>query len=376
MILRAVYNADMPRFVPQCSPALVRLPACALLCAVVLTAPVAAPLAAQARRELGATTIHREPKGLLLARTVAASPVVVRDARTGWSQFRLEGWVSSSLLKADRRSGFDVAVTAENVRLREEPSGREIARLEEGMLLDKLEEKGNWTRVRRTVWADSDALRASRATAVASRESQAESQARRLDSIQAYVAPPAPQAPPVVASGATQSTNERIELLRATPLMSQPEGVQLAALNSGMTGRVVSRTGDWVRVQLEGWVREEDLKSASGALVGVTAAEIRANPERYVGQSIEWRLQYISAAMADELRPEMPPGQPYLLARGPLPETGFVYLMLSREDATRIQALPALTELTVRARVRAARSKFLATPVLQLEALVTPVLAH
>ena len=332
-----------------------------------------APLAAQARRELGATTIHREPKGLLLARTVSASPVVVRDARTGWSQFRLEGWVSSSLLKADKRNGFDVAVRAENVRLREEPSGREIAQLEEGMLLDKLEEKGNWTRVRRMVWADSKALRESR---VASRESRVDSQeskveSRARDSVQAYVAP---QASPTAASGVAESTNERIELLRPAPLLSQPEGVQLAALNSGMTGQVVGRTGDWVRVQVEGWVREEDLKSASGALVGVTAAEIRANPERYVGQMLEWRLQYISGAVADELRPEMPPGQPYLLARGPLPETGFVYLMLSREDAARIHALPALTELTVRARVRAARSRFLATPVLQLEALLSPVL--
>lgn len=372
----------MTRFVPQCSPALVRLPACALL----LTAALAAPLTAQARRELGATTIHREPKGLLLARTVAASPIVVRDSRSGWSQFRLEGWVSSSLLKADKRGGFDVVVTAENVRLREEPSGRELARLEEGMLLDKLEEKGSWTRVRRTVWADSDALSArvtSRESQATRRESQAtsrESQAtnrepqvasREGDSVQAYVAP---QAPPA-SSEATESTNERIELLRAAPLMSQPEGVQLAALNEGMTGRVVSRNDEWVKVQLEGWVREADLKSASGALVGVTAAEIRANPERYVGQTVEWRLQFISGATADELRPEMPPGQPYLLARGPLPETGFVYLMLSREDAARIQALPALTELSVRARVRAARSRFLATPVLQLEALLAPVLA-
>lgn len=335
---------------------------------MVLAAPLASPLAAQARRELGATTIHREPKGLLLARTVSASPVVVRDSRTGWSQFRLEGWVSSSLLRADKRNGFDVVVTAENVRLREEPSGREIAQLEEGMLLDRLEEKGSWTRVRRMVWADSDALRANR-TAVASQEPRVES--RERDSVQAYVAP---QAPAAAASPTSESTNERIELLRPAPLLSQPEGVQLAALNTGMTGQVVGRTGDWVRVQVEGWVREEDLKSASGALVGVTAAEIRANPERYVGQTLEWRLQYISAAVADELRPEMPPGQPYLLARGPLPETGFVYLMLSREDATRIQALPALTELTVRARVRAARSRFLATPVLQLEALLVPVL--
>ena len=340
-----------------------------------LSAALAVPVAAQARRELGATTIHREPKGLLLARTVAASPIVVRDTRSGWSQFGLEGWVSSSLLKPDKRNGFDVVVTAENVRLREEPSGREIARLEEGMLLDKLEEKGNWTRVRRMVWADSDALRALRVEGGESRVASGTTpdSAGKAQAVQAYVAP---QAPPVATSGITEATNERIELMRAAPLLSQPEGVQLAALTEGMTGRVVSRSDDWVKVQLEGWVREADLKPASGALVGVTAAEIRANPERYVGQTVEWRLQYISGATADELRPEMPPGQPYLLARGPLPETGFVYLMLSREDAARIQALPALTELTVRAKVRAARSRFLATPVLQLETLVTPALAN
>lgn len=340
-----------------------------------LSAALASPVAAQARRELGATTIHREPKGLLLARTVAASPIVVRDTRSGWSQFGLEGWVSSSLLKADKRNGFDVVVTAENVRLREEPSGREIARLEEGMLLDKLEEKGSWTRVRRMVWADSNALRAPRVESSESRVASGTKQdsGAKAQAVQAYVAT---QAPPAATSGITEATNERIELMRAAPLMSQPEGVQLAALNEGMTGRVVSRNDDWVKVQLEGWVRESDLKSASGALVGVTAAEIRANPERYVGQTVEWRLQYISGATADELRPEMPPGQPYLLARGPLPETGFVYLMLSRDDAARIQALPALTELTVRAKVRAARSRFLATPVLQLETLVAPALSN
>ena len=81
MILRAVYNADMPRFVTQCSPALHRLLACTLLWTVLLAALLAAPLAAQARRELGATTIHREPKGLLLARTVAASQALWSTCR-------------------------------------------------------------------------------------------------------------------------------------------------------------------------------------------------------------------------------------------------------------------------------------------------------
>ena len=71
----------------------------------------------------------------------------------------------------------------------------------------------------------------------------------------------------------------------------------------------------------------------------------------------------------------MPPGQPYLLARGPLPETGFVYLMVSRDDAARLRGIAALTELTVHARVRAARTRFLTTPVVELVALVSPTLA-
>ena len=137
---------------------------------------------------------------------------------------------------------------------------KEIARLEEGMLLDKLEEKGNWTRVRRMVWADSDALRALRVEGGESRVASGTTpdSAGKAQAVQAYVAP---QAPPVATSGITEATNERIELMRAAPLLSQPEGVQLAALTEGMTGRVVSRNDDWVEVQLEGWVLQAAARS-------------------------------------------------------------------------------------------------------------------
>ena len=73
---------------------------------------------------------------------------------------------------------------------------------------------------------------------------------------------------------------------------------------------------------------------------GVTAAEVRANPDRYVGQIVEWRVQYVAAQVADDLRPEMPAGQPYLLVRGPLPEPGFIYVMVPRAEVARFEALP------------------------------------
>src|SRR2546426_6707912 len=56
----------------------------------------------------------------------------------------------------------------------------------------------------------------------------------------------------------------------------------------------------------------------------ITAAELRTDPQRYAGQVLRWTLQFISTQQADELRPEIPNGATYMLARGPLPERGFV----------------------------------------------------
>jgi hypothetical protein len=126
-------------------------------------------------------------------------------------------------------------------------------------------------------------------------------------------------------------------------------------------------------VQVEGWVRADELLAAAGAQRGVTAAELRADPARYVGQTVEWRLQLIGVQVADELRPEMPAGQPYLLTRGPLPEPGFVYVMVSRADVARFKALPPLAEVLLRVTLRASRTRFLATPVAEFVESVDPV---
>jgi hypothetical protein len=93
---------------------------------------------------------------------------------------------------------------------------------------------------------------------------------------------------------------------------------------------------------------------------------LRENPERYVGRSVEWRVQFLAHQHADELRPEMPAGRPYLLARGPLPESGFVYVLLTKEQAGQLQGLQPLDELAVTVTVRAARTRYLATPVVEL----------
>ena len=62
----------------------------------------------------------------------------------------------------------------------------------------------------------------------------------------------------------------------------------------------------------------------------------------------------------------MPLGHHYLLTRGPLPETGFVYVMVSREQATSFAGLEPLDVLEATVVVRAGRTRYLATPVVEL----------
>ena len=139
---------------------------------------------------------------------------------------------------------------------------------------------------------------------------------------------------------------------------------------------MIGRSGDWVRVQVEGWVREADVKPAqAGVLAGITAAEVRADAGAVRGPDARLAAADHRGAAADELRTEMPPGQPYLLTRGPLPEPGFVYVMIPPDRVAEFRALPPLQEMTLRVTLKAARTRYLATPVAELVS-VTPGLAR
>lgn len=175
-----------------------------------------------------------------------------------------------------------------------------------------------------------------------------------------------------LAAQARSAPDERVEAALVTPLFVVPDSTTLATLQPGAAARVVGRRGSWVRLQLEGWAREADMRpAANGPMAGVGAAQLRADPDRYVGRILEWRLQLIAVQRADELRSEMAQGQPYLLTRGPLPDLGFVYVTVSPEEADRFRALPSLEELVLRVRVKAARSRFLETPVVELVSVVS-----
>jgi hypothetical protein len=216
-------------------------------------------------------------------------------------------------------------------------------------LLDEVRRDGAWVRARRIGWMAEPFLAVIKPpdTSASARPDTGNRQAAS------------------VASGG--SVLDRAVLARESEMAVTPDGQRSGNLGADMPVRVLARSGDWVRVQAEGWVREADLRpGAPGLVAGLTAAELRARPEQYEGKLVQWTLQYLSLATADELRPEIPLGQRYMLGRGPMPEAGFVYVTLSPEHAREVEQLTPLAQVVVVARIRNGRTKYLGNPVVDL----------
>jgi hypothetical protein len=294
------------------------------------------PVAAQMQRVPTDLRFAKTPGGQVLG-TLAAGAQVSTGRTDGEStEVTLEGWVITSSVDPTNREGFDLIITERPTEnLRQVPNGPVIARLSSGVLLSKLGTQGGWTRVRRTGWVARNGLGSAPA--------------------------------PLASTSSGTPSSDQIEVIRSTQLTQIAGGAGVGSLDSGARGRILGKAGEWSRVQLEAWVRDSDLRPATGdIMVGVSQAEVRANPSRFVGKTVEWRVQFISIQKADELRPEIPAGQSYLLTRGPLPEPGFVYVIVPASQLETFRAVPALQELTIRATIKSATTKYLPTPVVEL----------
>ena len=139
---------------------------------------------------------------------------------------------------------------------------------------------------------------------------------------------PAPPTPPPAAPRTTPPSTDTAQRSGATlsvkppddPICHRPGARHRNLRGSGRRAvRRVCRPRGWpchrspgrrVRVRLEGWVRAADLANPRDADVPrITAEDLRLNPERFVGQTVDWRLQFLAVLIADELRPELPPGR-------------------------------------------------------------------
>src|SRR5439155_814117 len=254
-------------------------------------------------------------EGMQSSRALRALPVVL-------------GLVAPLPLAAQTR----YRVTTDGAWFCQEPGGKRLARLARGAVLMGGEVQGDWQGVMLEGWIF--------ATSV-----------------------PSPSTP---------VDPSRVVSARRTVLYQSPEGQPAGTLAPSAPLRVLGRSGEWTRVELEGWVKSADLEIAPpGVLVGITAAELRTDPQRYTGQVLRWTLQFISTQQADELRPEIPNGATYMLARGPLPERGFVYVVVPEARRAQLETITPLATIQVTARVRTGRTRFLGNPVLDMISLET-----
>ncbi|HEU4953561.1 MAG TPA: hypothetical protein VFT28_03265 [Gemmatimonadales bacterium] len=349
-------------YAPQSSSGLRLLPACLLLAAL-----AAGPVAAQDQRHLSdSTDLHRDPEGAPLVSLPAGAAIETGAAKGEWREAAVEGWIFSPSTAPTKRDGYDLVVTSdEGENLRRDPNGLVVGRVREGTLLERVGKQGKWFQVRREGWVPRSAVAARQGQGKPAERAQAQQSATKpaqAAAVAGKARSPTPPAAPIPTAPA-----EGVEVSRETGLARAPDSTPYATLQPGIPARVLGRSGEWVRVQLDGWIKEADLKPAdNGVLREVSAEEVQKSPGRFVGQPLEWRLQLIAVQVADELRPEIPAGHPYLLTRGPLPEPGFVYVTVPDTMVARFRALPPLQELTLRVSLTAARTRYLATPVADL----------
>lgn len=353
-------------YAPQSTPGLRWLPACAV--AVFLL--FGSSLGAQTASEIStATRLRKEPRGIELVSLPAGTSVAPKRTRGDWHEVMVEGWIFNRSIEQTRRDGFDLVVTATNgENIRSAPNGEVVGRVRTGTLLRKEEVRGGWTRVSRTGWVPRGTVTSPAvkpAPSAPEPERPAPLEPDLTGPFESGALPTQAAAPPP--PDTIPSRTERGQVARQTALFAAPEGSQYGTLQTGAPARVVGRSGDWARIQLEGWIRDSDLVPGSEVSLGsVTAAEVRADPARYLGRTVDWRLELIAVQTADELRVEIPRGRPYLLTRGPLPEPGFVYVTVTEAQAAEFRSLQALQEMTLRVTIKAPRTRFLTTPVVEL----------
>jgi hypothetical protein len=346
----------------QCSRAICLLPV--VLC---LAAPPPGVAAQQRWRVTNdGAWFYQTAGGKRLAR-LARGAILNGAVRDSWVAVTMEGWIFASSVGPADRDGYNLTVTrAPEENLRSAPAGALVAKLTQGFLLNRVDTSGTWVRITRQGFVSRDDLDS--LGDVAQGGSPPGARPGVTDTTKGGPTPGRRTGDSTPDTTPTDPT--RALPTRRTTVYRAPDGPALGALAPETPLRIISRSGEWSRVQFEGWVKSADLQPApAGVLVGVSAAELRADPQRYVGQVLKWTVQYVAIETADDLRPDIPDGTTYVLARGPLPERGFVYIIIPEGRKADIAALTPLATIGVTVRVRVGRSRYIGNPVVDLLAL-------
>lgn len=303
-----------------------------------------------ARVRVERENFRRQPAGSKVATVLQGTNLRVLERRDRWVKTELAGWLPADAIGRRSVAGFEWVVTVpRGAALRAEPNGPTIAELDRGFALEREEERGGWVRIRREAWIWAASLE------------------------------PVTGAAPAVARASSPAA-EAGGVLRVGPapvtVYARPEGDTVATLAAGRAAEVLGRTGDWYRVRVDGWVYGPEVAGGEARVADtgeLSAAQLRAESERYKGALVRWRVQFIALRRAEKVRTDFKEGEPYILARGPAGDRGFVYLAVPPQLLARAEAIQPLSYLTVVGRVRTGRSDLMGAPVIDLSEIESDV---
>lgn len=175
------------------------------------------------------------------------------------------------------------------------------------------------------------------------------------------------------AGGAVSPGSVPLRPAARTELRTSPNGAVIGTVTGATTVSPLARERGWVRVRMEGWVRERDLLPVDSTLrAGLSAADMRVDPEGVKGKLVRWDVEVLAFQRADALRRDLQLNEPYLLARGPAGENALLYLAIPPGLVAEARSIPALKLMRITARVRTGRSAPTNVPILDVETLTTP----
>ena len=328
-------------------------------------------LAAGAAGITAVTELRLGPDGRVLASMRVGAPVQVLVVKSGWAQLAMEGWLHVSVL-GPKRDSFALSVKSPNgalMRVSPDRTAAVSAQLEDGMGLEEVKKAGQWTLVRRVGWVLAKSVKSGAppvltpaATAVAAKPGAPPANGKGAPPAAVAITPPA--ADSVVLTG-------DVAAARATEILASPAGAPMGTLDSATRLTTGANERGWVRVTLEGWVRERDLIPLdSTSISAISAADLRTDPSRYKGQTVRWVVQVVAFQIADPLRKGLSNDEPYLLARGPGAESALLYLALPPSLIEIAKALAPLSNIIVLARVRSGRSEPSGAPILDVQRII------
>jgi hypothetical protein len=309
------------------------------------------------------------PDGHEIAALRVNSAVQLLGTNGSWSRVMVEGWLHVSVI-GPARDSFPLTAKSSIGALMRAGADRTapvVAQLEDGLGMQLIARTTQWAHVRRSGWVLSSTVRAGAPKPVAAASPAA-------------VPKPAPPLAPVTAatvaaepmpSATAESLPGDVAVARRTTIHAAPTGAVLGTLDSAT--RLVTGPSErgWVHVTMEGWVKQQDLIPLDSVPISsISAADLRADPDRYKGQTVRWVVQVVAYQTADPLRKGLRLEEPYLLARGPGSESSLLYLALPPSLMDMARELKPLSNIVVLAKVRYGRSDPSGVPVLDVQRIV------